>query len=262
MQGQWKQISRYYVPSRTPTQVASHAQKHFLRVNGATKRRSRFSTLEENVQQLSGVTSPQNRSGGRSSGGGANSATTGSCAKLQGTPAATPPPSFPLAREYSLEASKEASVLPPNADGLAIGVPWTYHTPMISTPNGKLPLLRVHPGRIDVTKMSTSNGENSKLTYPKLRSPVDPSPKRKMEALKMGDDSKGHLAVLHEISQRLKAESMRTKRRRQHEHQLQHHSPRSSEFADSECGEHGDTSAALSALDALAGVAAALADSD
>jgi len=81
-----------------------------------------------------------------------------------------------------------------------------------------------------------------------------------MEALKMGDDSKGHLAVLHEISQRLKAESVRTKRRRQHQHQ--HHSPRSSEFADSECGEHGDTSAALSALDALAGVAAALADSD
>ena len=47
MQGQWKSISRYYVPSRTPTQVASHAQKHFLRQSGAQKRRSRFSAVEE-----------------------------------------------------------------------------------------------------------------------------------------------------------------------------------------------------------------------
>ena len=47
LQGQWKQISRFYVPSRTPTQVASHAQKHFLRQSGAQKRRSRFSAVEE-----------------------------------------------------------------------------------------------------------------------------------------------------------------------------------------------------------------------
>ncbi|KAG5529933.1 hypothetical protein RHGRI_030345 [Rhododendron griersonianum] len=30
--GDWKSISRYSVKSRTPTQVASHAQKHFLRL--------------------------------------------------------------------------------------------------------------------------------------------------------------------------------------------------------------------------------------
>lgn len=47
-QGQWKQISRVYVPSRTPTQVASHAQKHFLRCTGQTNkaRRSRFVDVE------------------------------------------------------------------------------------------------------------------------------------------------------------------------------------------------------------------------
>ena len=49
LQGQWKQISRYYVPSRTPTQVASHAQKHFLRLSGGTKRRSRFTAVEESL---------------------------------------------------------------------------------------------------------------------------------------------------------------------------------------------------------------------
>ncbi|KAA6427468.1 MAG: MYB transcription factor [Trebouxia sp. A1-2] len=45
--GNWRGISRLYVPSRTPTQVASHAQKHFLRLSGVTKRRSRFSTLDQ-----------------------------------------------------------------------------------------------------------------------------------------------------------------------------------------------------------------------
>lgn len=44
--GQWKQISKYYVPSRTPTQVASHAQKHFLRVTGSTKRKSKFAAVD------------------------------------------------------------------------------------------------------------------------------------------------------------------------------------------------------------------------
>ncbi len=47
--GNWRGISRLYVPSRTPTQVASHAQKHFLRLSGVTKRRSRFSTLDQAV---------------------------------------------------------------------------------------------------------------------------------------------------------------------------------------------------------------------
>jgi len=47
--GNWRGISRHFVPSRTPTQVASHAQKHFLRLGGNTKRRSRFSAIEQEV---------------------------------------------------------------------------------------------------------------------------------------------------------------------------------------------------------------------
>ncbi|KAL8503109.1 hypothetical protein ACS0TY_022015 [Phlomoides rotata] len=31
--GDWRGISRNYVPTRTPTQVASHAQKYFLRLS-------------------------------------------------------------------------------------------------------------------------------------------------------------------------------------------------------------------------------------
>nr|ABQ01978.1 MYB_Al protein [Aeluropus littoralis] len=40
--GDWRNISRYFVHTRTPTQVASHAQKYYIRLNsvGKDKRRS------------------------------------------------------------------------------------------------------------------------------------------------------------------------------------------------------------------------------
>jgi hypothetical protein len=40
--GDWRNISRNFVRSRTPTQVASHAQKYFIRLSsgGKDKRRS------------------------------------------------------------------------------------------------------------------------------------------------------------------------------------------------------------------------------
>ncbi len=54
--GQWKQISKYYVPSRTPTQVASHAQKHFLRVTGNAKRKSKFTAVDAVAEVHFGAT--------------------------------------------------------------------------------------------------------------------------------------------------------------------------------------------------------------
>eukprot|EP00295_Goniomonas_pacifica_P034201 CAMPEP_0175964396 /NCGR_PEP_ID=MMETSP0108-20121206/37534_1 /TAXON_ID=195067 ORGANISM="Goniomonas pacifica, Strain CCMP1869" /NCGR_SAMPLE_ID=MMETSP0108 /ASSEMBLY_ACC=CAM_ASM_000204 /LENGTH=253 /DNA_ID=CAMNT_0017292365 /DNA_START=98 /DNA_END=859 /DNA_ORIENTATION=+ len=39
--GDWRSISRYFVKSRTPVQIASHAQKFFIRLQNTQKRQSR-----------------------------------------------------------------------------------------------------------------------------------------------------------------------------------------------------------------------------
>ncbi|XP_020597905.1 transcription factor MYBS1-like [Phalaenopsis equestris] len=41
--GDWRSISRNFVVSRTPTQVASHAQKYFIRLNSINRDRRRSS---------------------------------------------------------------------------------------------------------------------------------------------------------------------------------------------------------------------------
>ncbi|KAK4756590.1 hypothetical protein SAY87_006717 [Trapa incisa] len=55
--GDWRGISRNFVRTRTPTQVASHAQKYFLRQNAVvsaatTKRRCRPSLFDDEVLSL------------------------------------------------------------------------------------------------------------------------------------------------------------------------------------------------------------------
>ncbi|GAB2228060.1 hypothetical protein Droror1_Dr00009890 [Drosera rotundifolia] len=44
--GDWRGIARKYVVSRTPTQVASHAQKYFIRQTNATRRKRRSSLFD------------------------------------------------------------------------------------------------------------------------------------------------------------------------------------------------------------------------
>ncbi|KAF9588015.1 hypothetical protein IFM89_006894 [Coptis chinensis] len=51
--GDWRSISRNAVVSRTPTQVASHAQKYFNRVNSGTKEKKRSSIHDITVDEAS-----------------------------------------------------------------------------------------------------------------------------------------------------------------------------------------------------------------
>lgn len=44
--GDWRGISRSYVTTRTPTQVASHAQKFFLRQSSMGKKKRRSSLFD------------------------------------------------------------------------------------------------------------------------------------------------------------------------------------------------------------------------
>uniref|UniRef100_A0ACD5VA91 Uncharacterized protein n=1 Tax=Avena sativa TaxID=4498 RepID=A0ACD5VA91_AVESA len=41
--GKWKSICKYFVTTRTPSQVSSHAQKYFKRLEGKGSRRQRYS---------------------------------------------------------------------------------------------------------------------------------------------------------------------------------------------------------------------------
>jgi len=45
--GDWRSISRAFVLSRTPTQVASHAQKYFIRLNSLSKRDKRRASIHD-----------------------------------------------------------------------------------------------------------------------------------------------------------------------------------------------------------------------
>ncbi|XP_007037108.2 PREDICTED: transcription factor MYB1R1 [Theobroma cacao] len=53
--GDWRGISRNFVKTRTPTQVASHAQKYFLRRNNLNRRRRRSSLFDITTDTVAAV---------------------------------------------------------------------------------------------------------------------------------------------------------------------------------------------------------------
>lgn len=57
--GDWRSISRNFVVTRTPTQVASHAQKYFIRLNSMNKDRRRSSIHDITSVDNGEVSTPQ-----------------------------------------------------------------------------------------------------------------------------------------------------------------------------------------------------------
>ncbi|KAE9605268.1 putative transcription factor MYB/SANT family [Lupinus albus] len=89
--GDWRSISRNFVVTRTPTQVASHAQKYFIRLNSMNKDRRRSSIHDiTNVNNNGDVSASQAPITGQTNGSAGNS--TGKSGK-QAPPASTGVPS-------------------------------------------------------------------------------------------------------------------------------------------------------------------------
>ncbi|KAE8692721.1 Transcription factor DIVARICATA [Hibiscus syriacus] len=66
--GDWRSISRNFVVTRTPTQVASHAQKYFIRLNSMNKDRRRSSIHDITSVGNGDVSAPQGPITGQSNG--------------------------------------------------------------------------------------------------------------------------------------------------------------------------------------------------
>ncbi|WVY94787.1 hypothetical protein V8G54_033875 [Vigna mungo] len=54
-QENWKEVSKNFVPSKTPTQIASHAQKYFLRQNVPEHQRKRKSIHDKTLQDITSI---------------------------------------------------------------------------------------------------------------------------------------------------------------------------------------------------------------
>ncbi|CAN7113907.1 unnamed protein product [Brassica rapa subsp. narinosa] len=94
--GDWRSISRNFVVTRTPTQVASHAQKYFIRLNSMNKDRRRSSIHDITSVGDADVSTPQGPITGQNNNNTTSSpAVTGGGNKSAKQAASQPPPPGP-----------------------------------------------------------------------------------------------------------------------------------------------------------------------
>lgn len=88
--GDWRSISRNFVVTRTPTQVASHAQKYFIRLNSMNKDRRRSSIHDITSVNNGDVSAPQGPITGQTNAAVASGASSGKSSKQPAQPSAAP----------------------------------------------------------------------------------------------------------------------------------------------------------------------------
>ncbi|MBA0751588.1 hypothetical protein Gogos_000503 [Gossypium gossypioides] len=86
--GDWRSISRNFVVTRTPTQVASHAQKYFIRLNSMNKDRRRSSIHDITSVGNADISAPQGPITGQTNGAAAGGSSGKSAKQLPQHPAA------------------------------------------------------------------------------------------------------------------------------------------------------------------------------
>lgn len=115
--GDWRSISRNFVISRTPTQVASHAQKYFIRLNSMNKERRRSS-----IHDITSVTTSTDLSSPITGQTAAATATTNtSSAKAS----SKPPPQTPIPVPVPVPMYGTTIGQPVGPLGPAVGTPVT-----------------------------------------------------------------------------------------------------------------------------------------
>lgn len=181
----------------------------------------------------------------------------GGAMRMQASSASEPSCSFPAGRGLGAQGSGGSASLhplplhppPADANGLALGIP-VPNLPMAVTPTGKLPLLRVMPGRISATVTYSTPGPPQAENKPQSPAPHQ----QRLIRRSPGSSARRQQAPL--LVKRPARKAARNAAARSWKNGAGSLSSSRAASASSDC-----TSAAHSALDALAGVAAALADS-
>ncbi|KAJ8772360.1 hypothetical protein K2173_027537 [Erythroxylum novogranatense] len=99
--GDWRGISRNFVKTRTPTQVASHAQKYFLRRTNLNRRRRRSSLFDITADSVSTIPMEEEQAPNSQQANKKNSNSSPACSSSLPSPPETSSfsaiPSFPMA---------------------------------------------------------------------------------------------------------------------------------------------------------------------
>lgn len=125
--GDWRSISRNFVISRTPTQVASHAQKYYNRLNSANKDRRRSSIHDITSVNDGDTSTPQGPITGQEN---------GSSGAVGKPPKSSSQPSLPRVVAYGPPVGQPIAGPASSAVGTPIMVP-PGHVPYVS--RGPLP---------------------------------------------------------------------------------------------------------------------------